>query len=89
MKNKPEKMPAITLPWLVIIVLSMVMFLAFLIAMFYGFYANIFFALWMWALAISFFLYGFQSFKENKFKSIATLIMGVIAVSAGVYMIVS
>ncbi len=88
MKFDPNKnnqqMPKLTLPMLIIIISSMVMFMAFLISMFYEFHTAIFFAVWMWIIAISLFIDGIPKRKQNKLNGNITLIMGVLAVIAGV-----
>lgn len=87
MKKEPEKMPYLTLPWLVIAISSMVMFMAFLISMFYEFHTAVFFAVWMWIIAISLFVDGVAKRKQSKLNGNLTIIMGVLAVIAGVYVI--
>lgn len=87
MKKEPEKMSGLTLPWLIIAISSMVMFLAFLISMFYEFHTAVFFAVWMWIIAGSLFIDGIVKRKENKLNGNVTLIMGVLAVIAGVFVI--
>jgi hypothetical protein len=58
MKKEPDKMPTLTLPWLIIAISSMVMFMAFLISMFYEFHTEVFFAVWMWIIAAALFVDG-------------------------------
>lgn len=92
MKFEPDKnnqqMPKITLPWLVIAISSMIMFMAFLISMFYEFHTAVFFAVWMFIVAVSLFFDGASKRKENKVKGNITLIMGILAVIAGVVTVV-
>ncbi len=87
MKKEPDKMPGLTLPWLIIAVSSMVMFMAFLISMFYEFHTAIFFAVWIWIIAVSLFIDGISKRKQSKLNGNITLIMGVLAVIAGAYVI--
>ncbi len=87
MKKEPDKMHGLTLPWLIIAISSMVMFMAFLVSMFYEFYTAVFFAVWMWIIAGSLFIDGIAKRKENKLNGNITLIMGVLAVIAGVFVI--
>lgn len=87
MKKEPDKMQSITLPWLIIAISSMVMFMAFLISMFYEFHTAVFFAVWMWIIAVSLFIDGISKRKKNKLSGNITLIMGVLAVIAGVFVI--
>ncbi|MBQ8782162.1 MAG: hypothetical protein IJZ57_00110 [Clostridia bacterium] len=87
MKKEPDKMPVLTLPWLIIAISSMVMFMAFLISMFYEFHTAVFFAIWMWIIAASLFVDGVSKRKRNKLKGNITLIMGVLAVIAGVFVV--
>lgn len=87
MKKEPDKIPALTLPWLIIAISSMVMFMAFLISMFYEFHTEVFFAVWMWIIAVSLFIDGIAKRKQNKLNGNLTLIMGVLAVIAGVFVI--
>lgn len=87
MKKEPDKMPALTLPWLIIAISSMVMFMAFLISMFYEFHTEFFFAVWMWIIAAALFVDGAAKRRLNKLNGNITLIMGVLAVIAGVFVI--
>ena len=87
MKKEPDKMPSLTLPWLIIAISSMFMFMAFLISMFYEFHTAVFFAVWMWIIAVSLFIDGISKRKKNKLSGNITLIMGVLAVIAGVFVI--
>lgn len=87
MKKEPDKMPSLTLPWLIIAISSMVMFMAFLVSMFYEFHTAVFFAVWMWIIAAALFVDGIAKRKQNKLNGNVTLIMGVLAVIAGVFVI--
>lgn len=87
MKKEPEKFPGLTLPWLIIAISSMVMFMAFLVSMFYEFHTAVFFAIWMWIIAVSLFIDGISKRKQSKLNGNITLIMGVLAVIAGVFVI--
>lgn len=87
MKKTPEKTPNLTLPWVIIAIASMVMFLAFLISMFYEFHTAVFFAVWMWIIAISLFIDGVAKRRQSKLNGNITLIMGVLAVIAGLFVI--
>lgn len=91
MKNKQhlpkDELPKITLPWLIIGISSMVMFMAFLIAMFFNFHTAWFFSIWMWIIAAALVLDGIGKRKKNKAKGNLSLIMGVIAFIAGVLII--
>ena len=79
-----ESFPKITLPWLIIAISSMVMFMAFLIAMYFGFHTKVFFAVWMWIVAISLFVDGFSKRKVRKTAGNLSLCMGVMAFIAGI-----
>lgn len=79
-----EIFPKITLPWLIIAVSSMVMFMAFLIAMYFGFHTKVFFAVWMWIVAVSLFVDGISKRKVRKTAGNLSLCMGVMAFIAGV-----
>lgn len=81
---KPESLPKITLPWLIIAVSSMVMFMAFLIAMYFGFHTEVFFAVWMWIIAVSLFVDGISKRKVRKTAGNLSLCMGIMAFIAGV-----
>ena len=87
MKKEPDKMPSLTLPWLIIAISSMFMFMAFLVSMFYEFHTAVFFAVWMWIIAAALFVDGIAKRKQNKLNGNVTLIMGVLAVIAGVFVI--
>ena len=81
---EPENLPKMTLPWLIIAVSSMVMFMAFLIAMYFGFHTKVFFAVWMWIVAVSLFIDGISKRKVRKTAGNLSLCMGVMAFIAGV-----
>lgn len=54
-----------TLPWLVVTIASMITFVAFLIAMYFGFHAPIFFGVFILVIAAMILLDGIHKKKEN------------------------
>lgn len=82
-----DELPKITLPWLIIGISSMLMFLAFLIAMFFNFHTAWFFTVWMWLIAGSLIFDGISKRKADKAKGNLSMIMGIIAFIAGVLII--
>lgn len=91
MKKKPQipndELPKITLPWLIIGISSMIMFMVFLIAMFFNFHTAWFFAVWMWIVAGALVYDGISKRKDNKPVGNRSMIMGVVAFIAGVLII--
>ncbi len=91
MKKKPklsnEGLSEITLPWLIIGISSMIMFVAFLIAMFFNFHTAWFFSVWLWIVACALVYDGIIKRKSNKFSGNLSMIMGVLAFIAGVLII--
>lgn len=83
MTNNDQIFP-ITLPWLIIAISSMIMFMAFLISMYFEFHTAIFFAIWMWIISLSLFFEGKNRRKKNKFSGNICLCMGVVAFISGV-----
>ena len=91
MKNKTrlpnDEFPKITLPWLIIGISSMVMFLVFLVAMYFNFHTAWFFCVWMWIIAGSLIFDGISKQRSGKAIGKLSLIMGVVAFIAGVLII--
>lgn len=91
MKNKfhlpNDEFPKITLPWLIIGISSMIMFLVFLVAMYFNFHTAWFFCIWMWLIAGSLVFDGISKRKASKPIGNLSLIMGVVAFIAGVLII--
>ena len=54
-----------TLPWLVVTIASMITFVAFLIAMYFGFHAPVFFGVFILVIAAMILLDGIHKKKEN------------------------
>ena len=79
-----DEFPKITLPWLIIGISSMVMFMVFLIAMYFNFHTAWFFSIWMWLIAGSLVFDGISKRKASKAIGNLSLIMGVVAFIAGV-----
>lgn len=74
----------ITLPWLIIGIASMIMFMAFLISMYFEFYTAVFFAIWMWIISGALIFDGVTKRKKSKASGNLSLCMGVLAFIAGV-----
>lgn len=73
-----------TLPWLVIMITSMVSFLAFLIAMFFEFHAAVFFAVFILVIAAAVLLDGIHKRRENYISGNVNFIMVVLCVICAV-----
>lgn len=65
----------LTIPWLVVTIFSMISFLAFLIAMFFGKYTAIFFGIFILAIAAVILLDGIHKKKENYISGNLNFIM--------------
>lgn len=76
-----EKM---TLPWLIVTIFSMISFLAFLIAMFFGKYTAIFFGIFILAIAAVVLLDGIHKKKENYISGNLNFIMVVLCIICAV-----
>ncbi len=91
MKNKSdfskEDFPKITLPWLIIGISSMIMFVVFLIAMFFNFHTAWFFCAWMWVIACALIFDGVSRRKNNIVVGNISIIMGIISFIAGIMII--
>lgn len=74
----------ITLPWLIVTILSMASFLAFLISMFFGKYTAIFFGIFILTIAAIVLLDGIHKKKENYISGNLNFIMGVLCVICAV-----
>lgn len=55
----------LTLPWLIVTIASMISFVAFLVAMYFGFHAPIFFGVFILVIAAMILLDGIHKKKEN------------------------
>ena len=91
MKNKSrlpnDEFPKITLPWLIIGISSMIMFMIFLVAMYFNFHTAWFFCVWMWIIAGALIYDGISKRKNSKPLGNLSMIMGVVAFIAGVLII--
>ena len=76
-----EKM---TLPWLIVTIISMISFLAFLIAMFFGKFTSIFFGIFILAIAAVVLLDGIHKKKENYISGNLNFIMVALCVICAV-----
>ena len=76
--------PKITLPWLIIGIASMFMFMAFLISMYFEFHTALFFAVCMWIISAALIFDGVSRRKKSKASGNLSLCMGVLAFIAGV-----
>lgn len=65
----------LTLPWLVVTIASMVAFVAFLIAMYFGFHAPIFFGILILVIASMILLDGIHKKRENYISGNLNFIM--------------
>lgn len=80
-KNFVEK---ITLPWLIVSILAMVAFLAFLIAMFFEFHTSVFFGIFVLVIAAAVLLDGIKKKKENYLSGNLNYIMAALCVICAV-----
>ena len=55
----------LTLPWLIVTIASMICFVAFLVAMYFGFHAPVFFGVFILVIAAMILLDGIHKKKEN------------------------
>ncbi|MDD6276656.1 MAG: hypothetical protein PUB20_07530 [Clostridia bacterium] len=74
----------ITLPWLIVTIASMISFLAFIIAMFFEFYASVFFGVFILIIACAVFLDGVHKRRQNYISGNLNFIMGVLCVICAV-----
>lgn len=74
----------ITVPWLIVTIISMISFLAFLIAMFFGKYTSIFFGIFILAIAAVVLLDGIHKKKENYISGNLNFIMVALCVICAV-----
>lgn len=79
-----DKIPKVTLPWLIIGIASMFMFIVFLISMYFEYHTALFFAIWMWIISVALFFDGATRRKKSKTSGNLSLCMGVLAFIAGV-----
>lgn len=83
-QSADDGFPKITLPWLIIGIASMFMFMAFLISMYFEFYTAWFFAVWMWIISLALIFDGIGRRKRSRASGNLSLFMGVLAFIAGV-----
>ena len=76
--------PKITLPWLIIGIASMFMFMAFLISMYFEFHTALFFAVWMWIISAALIFDGVSRRTKSKTSGNLSWCRGVLAFIAGV-----
>ena len=69
--------PKITLPWLIIGIASMFMFMVFLISMYFEFHTALFFAVWMWIISAALIFDGVSRRKKSKTSGNLSLCKGV------------
>lgn len=77
----------LTLPWLILSIASMVSFMAFVIAMFYGKYEAELFAVFMLVIASVVFLDGIHKKKQNYISGNINFIMGILCVLCSVMIV--
>ena len=77
----------ITIPCLIVMIFSMISFLAFLISMFFGKYTPIFFAIFILAIASVVLLDGIHKKKENYISGNLNFIMVVLCIICAVIVI--
>lgn len=74
----------LTLPWLVVTIISMITFIAFLLAMYFNFHAPVFFGVFILAIAAMILLDGIHKKKENYVSGNLNYIMFVLCLICAV-----
>ena len=78
----------LTLPWLIISIVSMISFFAFVVAMFYGKYEAEFFATFILTLASGIFLDGIHKKKQNYISGNINFFMVILCILCAVMIVI-
>lgn len=74
----------LTVPWLIVTIISIIAFMAFLISMFFQFHTPIFFGIFLLTIAAAVLLDGIYKKKENYLSGNLNFIMAVLSVICAV-----
>lgn len=86
-KEKQQVKQKLTLPWLIISIASMIVFFAFVVAMFYGRYEAELFATFVLVIASGIFLDGLHKKKQNYISGNINFFMVILCVLCAVMIV--